>query len=220
MKAAALLDLHRRLTADAAALLERKAHDYASSTEDALATMKSCGLFGIPPTTGALLRMLDKLGRLSALGAKDPKVVGESVRDTVLDLINYAVLWYALREDGGVNQVVVEQAPQQPRSAETLSETAYLEAYHDWCLGRFGAAPSLKPETRERVLTQLHAAVKAAQSAPNPAASLEAFMGALTATGQNWGDQVELAALYNLLAYRGLVPDAPRPNTRPPKLPT
>lgn len=211
MKTAVLLDVHRRLLTDAAALFERKSHDYASATDDALATMKACGVFGVPPTTGALLRLLDKLGRLNSLVAKDPQVANESIRDTVLDIINYAVLWYALHTEAttALAPAPTASAGSASAGAETVSDTAYLEAYHDWCVGRFGAAPTLKPGTRERVLTQLHTAVKAAQRAQTPAASLAAFQQALEATRQHWGDAAEIAALYQLLAFRKLVPDAP-----------
>lgn len=60
-----------------------KNHDYGNSFE------KSCDEYGI---TAALVRMEDKFNRLKSLRNKDPKVVTESIKDTLIDLANYSLM--------------------------------------------------------------------------------------------------------------------------------
>lgn len=60
-----------------------KNHDYGNSFE------KSCDEYGI---TAALVRMEDKFNRLKSLKDKEPKVVDESIKDTLLDLANYCLM--------------------------------------------------------------------------------------------------------------------------------
>jgi hypothetical protein len=64
-------------------VFERKRHDYGPTSEH---TYKKFGLVSM------YIRMYDKLGRLESLCQKEPKVVEESVEDTLLDLANYAVI--------------------------------------------------------------------------------------------------------------------------------
>ena len=105
-------ELHAHVCDTAAALRARKAHDY-SPGEDSLASLKACELLGIcTASQGILIRMQDKLSRLSALAEKKAGVVKEeSVTDTVLDLINYSVLFLAVRDDAGYELDIPESEP-------------------------------------------------------------------------------------------------------------
>ena len=61
----------------------KKNHDYGNSFD------KSMDEFGI---TSAVIRMNDKLERLKTLSRKESMVKDESVKDTLLDLANYAIM--------------------------------------------------------------------------------------------------------------------------------
>lgn len=93
-----LLQLHDELTKRARALIEKKNHDY-SSAKDPLSGITACEIIGVPPYKGVLVRMLDKVSRLSnVLDKNQNKVYNETVEDTVLDIINYAVLLLATQK--------------------------------------------------------------------------------------------------------------------------
>jgi hypothetical protein len=83
-------------------LLQAKGHDY-SGDEDALANFRRHGLKGI------VVRLGDKYERLNSLvwKARDAKVAGEKVEDTLIDLVNYALLALIVKEDEDVNSTVV-----------------------------------------------------------------------------------------------------------------
>jgi hypothetical protein len=75
-------------------LLQAKGHDY-SGDEDALANFRRHGLRGI------VVRLGDKYERLNSLvwKSRDAKVAGEKVEDTLIDLVNYALLALLVKED-------------------------------------------------------------------------------------------------------------------------
>ena len=86
-----LYALHMTLCDDALQLMQKKNHDYASE-EDPYRNFRHFGLLGI------LVRLSDKLARLQSFeenGRLD--VEDESIRDTVLDAINYLILFEGLR---------------------------------------------------------------------------------------------------------------------------
>ena len=66
------------------ALYERKNHDYGNSFSE---TYRKLGIIS------AATRMLDKMNRIVSLVTKDKQEVNdESLRDTLIDLANYAVM--------------------------------------------------------------------------------------------------------------------------------
>lgn len=94
-----LLELHTQLAAASHSLMERKNSDYTGSG-DALANFNVSEQFGIARELGILTRLLDKVKRISVFMEKGVfKVPDESLRDTTLDLINYAVILYAAIKD-------------------------------------------------------------------------------------------------------------------------
>lgn len=69
-----------------------KNHDY-SGEVDAFRNFKMVEQLGISSVEqGLLVRMTDKLSRVSNLLGKEGKVLDEKVEDTLLDLANYAVI--------------------------------------------------------------------------------------------------------------------------------
>jgi hypothetical protein len=83
---------HVRLCHDALELMAKKNHDYAS-IEDPYRNFRQFGRFGI------LVRLGDKFARLRSFEEQgELKVQDESIRDTLLDIINYAVLYYGYED--------------------------------------------------------------------------------------------------------------------------
>ena len=96
-----LFKFHQQLCTTALGLMKRKNADYTNSAHDThpncFANFTRCEDMGICTTEqGFLVRMTDKLSRLSTFAVSgDLKVKDESVKDTILDLINYSVLFIA-----------------------------------------------------------------------------------------------------------------------------
>lgn len=70
---------------------EAKNSDYAGS-EDAFKNFRACELLGVDSNLGILVRITDKLMRISNLLERDAKVKDESINDTLADLANYAMI--------------------------------------------------------------------------------------------------------------------------------
>ena len=103
MKIETFVGLHKTLCDDARALSQRKGHDY-SGEADTLKNLKLAGAAGLcTPEQGVVVRLLDKLSRLAELDkpGAEAHVADERVRDTILDIINYACLHEALRAAQG-----------------------------------------------------------------------------------------------------------------------
>lgn len=82
-----LFALHQKMTSDAYKLIKQKNLDY-SSEEDPLLNFRRHGLFGM------LVRMDDKMARLGNFSKKGVfSVVTETLNDTLLDIINYCILF-------------------------------------------------------------------------------------------------------------------------------
>ena len=72
------------ITEEMNALYERKNHDYGNSFSE---TFRKLGIIS------AATRMLDKMNRIVSLVTKDQQKVNvESLRDTLIDIANYAVM--------------------------------------------------------------------------------------------------------------------------------
>lgn len=80
--------------------LECKSQDY-SGSKDPFKNFRLCEAAGIVSVEeGILVRMFDKMGRVSNLvkQTQTPRV-DESIEDTLMDLINYAAILIAYREN-------------------------------------------------------------------------------------------------------------------------
>lgn len=85
-----LLRLHSELCDEARILMEKKNHDYATP-QDPYRNFRLYGLFGV------LVRLGDKHARLqSFVESGEVKVDDETLRDTVEDIINYAVIFLGM----------------------------------------------------------------------------------------------------------------------------
>lgn len=79
---------------------ERKNSDYATS-DDAFKNFKACEMIGVPAAVGILVRMTDKLIRVSNLLNQPAKVNDEKITDTLSDLANYAMILKVYLDDRG-----------------------------------------------------------------------------------------------------------------------
>ena len=76
----------------------KKNHDYAKDT-DPLSNLKECEKFGIPAWKGALVRITDKISRITQLAnGKHAEITDENIFDTLRDLSIYAILTMILLE--------------------------------------------------------------------------------------------------------------------------
>lgn len=75
--------MHKKVCDELAELYRRKNHDYGDSFH------KSYEEFGL---TMAAIRLDDKLNRFKTLIKVEGEVKDESIRDTLIDLANYAIL--------------------------------------------------------------------------------------------------------------------------------
>ena len=94
-----LLDLHSELSQEARALMEAKNHDYSGGRDEANPFLNFTRVerMGITDTkTGFMVRITDKLSRLVTYVHNGSfKTKDEALKDTILDLMNYAILLYA-----------------------------------------------------------------------------------------------------------------------------
>jgi len=99
MNRTALLKLHNDLATEARELMRRKNHDYSGgkNIESPFLNFTRVESMGITSTEkGFLVRLIDKISRLSTFCEGGTfEVDEESLRDTVLDVINYSILLYA-----------------------------------------------------------------------------------------------------------------------------
>ncbi len=73
---------------DGLALMLKKNSDYANKT-DSFANFKRSELVGVPVERGMLVRIMDKVSRISNVLDAEPEVQDESLEQTVIDTMNY-----------------------------------------------------------------------------------------------------------------------------------
>ena len=88
-----LLQHHKDITEDALILMEKKNHDYAGNNDPFANFLRVQHLGICTAEQGFLVRMADKLSRLSTYATVGKlEVKDEGVYDTLIDMINYSVL--------------------------------------------------------------------------------------------------------------------------------
>jgi hypothetical protein len=85
------LEAFDRMVAEASAIVRTKNADYGTSKEPFSNFLGSELLAGVPVERGMLVRMSDKFIRIRNLMDR-PAATDESVRDTLIDLANYALI--------------------------------------------------------------------------------------------------------------------------------
>lgn len=90
-----LFKFHQNMCLEALSLLKKKNADYTVGSP--FQNLEACESFGIATAErGVLIRMFDKISRLSSVLSKEHHEVEESIEDTCTDLINYSVLLCAI----------------------------------------------------------------------------------------------------------------------------
>jgi hypothetical protein len=89
-----------KLLEEMLAMHENKNAGYAGDSSDPFKNFRNSELFGITPFKGCLVRMSDKFMRIANL-SKNPNAdkVGESIKDTLMDLAVYSLIAICLYEE-------------------------------------------------------------------------------------------------------------------------
>lgn len=69
-----------------------KNSDYGGFSKDPFANFKNSTIVNVPVEKGIMVRMMDKVSRITTLLDKEAKVKDESIQDTLMDLINYTAI--------------------------------------------------------------------------------------------------------------------------------
>ena len=78
---------------------DAKRHDYANP-DDVFANFRTCEAAGIPAWKGCCVRIGDKFSRIMGFAKKEKlKVKDESIKDTLIDMANYALIALILYEE-------------------------------------------------------------------------------------------------------------------------
>jgi len=72
-------------------IAKRKTQDYATQ-QDPFKNFRNSKVVGVKPSRGILVRILDKISRISNLIDKNAAVKDESIEDTINDAINYLAI--------------------------------------------------------------------------------------------------------------------------------
>lgn len=92
-----MIDAMEKTYKEAIAVARLKNHDYANST-DPYRNFRFAELVGVGVERAILVRMSDKLARISNLIDSEAKVKDETIADTLSDLINYTAILKAYLE--------------------------------------------------------------------------------------------------------------------------
>lgn len=137
-----LLNLHTATCQAARDLMDKKNQDYVGDG-DALANFTRVEALGIcSAEKGLLVRLTDKLSRLSTFADKGVlQVTTESVEDTVIDTINYALLFLAYvldqREKGVPSARASEVIRGLPVGTPSPGEKAAMQTHiHNSLVGK------------------------------------------------------------------------------------
>jgi hypothetical protein len=89
---------YEKILVEARELVERKNSDYAGD-KDFLGNFKMSQMMGLKPSQGVLIRIGDKYARICQLSQKSASVPEETIKDTLIDLINYSVFMILCLEE-------------------------------------------------------------------------------------------------------------------------
>ena len=81
----------KNLLEDVVTTLEKKNHDYGGS-DNPYKNIEASRLVGVQPERAILVRIMDKMSRISTLLNNDAKVKNESIKDTIQDAIGYLAI--------------------------------------------------------------------------------------------------------------------------------
>ena len=86
------------------AIHDRKRHDYADSV-DIFQNFRTSEMMGLPAWKGVCIRLGDKFSRIMGFAKKEKlEVKDESIKDTLIDMANYAIITLVLYEESQKNE--------------------------------------------------------------------------------------------------------------------
>ena len=95
-----LMKHHKDMTARGLDILEKKNTDYKAGSGDAFANFRSAVFLNLRPEKGILLRIQDKMARLTSFLDRDELSVNdESAQDSCLDAMNYLIILSGMLEE-------------------------------------------------------------------------------------------------------------------------
>jgi hypothetical protein len=98
MTTVGLLDYIDKYYRSCKEIVSRKNRDYATN-DDAFKNFRFSEYVGVPVERAILVRITDKISRISNLLDKEPDVKDESIKDTLQDACNYLAILSAYMED-------------------------------------------------------------------------------------------------------------------------
>lgn len=103
-----IFEMHQEICGRALELMKKKNADY--SKDGPLDNFFVCEALRLGSAeNGVLIRMSDKLSRLGSVFAKGAQVVDERTEDTIVDIINYAILLLGIRRMRGTDRTRNEE---------------------------------------------------------------------------------------------------------------
>ena len=97
-----LFKLHKNTTKNAFMICRKKNSDY-TGMADPFTNFRASANLGVPPERGILIRIQDKISRLNSFISRGKFEVAETIEDTVIDVVNYIILAYAMMEEKRLN---------------------------------------------------------------------------------------------------------------------
>jgi hypothetical protein len=86
-------------------IARRKNNDYGGSNSNPYQNFSNSEIVGVSVEKGIMVRMMDKVSRISTLLEKEAQVKDESIQDTLDDLINYTAILKSYLKDKKVSGV-------------------------------------------------------------------------------------------------------------------
>jgi hypothetical protein len=120
-----LLNLHKNVTEKARQVMTAKNQDYAHEGD----VFRNFRYFG---GLGILVRLSDKLARLRSFEENGTfAVADEKLEDTVIDAINYSLIYLAFKREGKPEKIQVKHGPE----CDNCDRMATLQAENGlvWC---------------------------------------------------------------------------------------
>jgi hypothetical protein len=119
-------ELHFDICNDARTIIEKKNNDYRGGSGDTFANFRGSRSLGIDPVVGVLLRMQDKMMRIKTFNEKGMlQICDESVKDAVMDIINYAVIVYGMVKEEKLVPPVRVTEPIEDRWTITCADESH-----------------------------------------------------------------------------------------------
>lgn len=80
--------------------VKKKNADYSGKSVDPFKNFKNSIVVGVSPEKAILVRLMDKMSRISSLIENNPEVKEEAITDTIDDAINYFAILKAYIQNG------------------------------------------------------------------------------------------------------------------------